>query len=116
MATAKPVVLVVDDDTDILAAAAHYLEPVTREVLTCTSGEAAMGHVQSRNDIDLVLTDVRMPGMSGIELAAEIRKLRPGVPVVLTSVYLDAPTGLPFVPKPWRAEALRAVLRYHLGQ
>ena len=49
--------------------------------------------------------DVRMPGMSGPELAQVARRLRPDLRIVLTSGYVsrdDVPEGIPFVPKPWR--------------
>jgi len=61
-----------------------------------------------------VLTDIVMPGMSGIELAAEIGRLRPGLPVVLATGYSEqAARGnerLPIVLKPYSASDLSAAL------
>jgi CheY-like chemotaxis protein len=52
------------------------------------NGEAAINLVQNSNDhIDLLLTDMLMPAMSGVELSAQLRKLRPGLKVLLMSGY-----------------------------
>jgi CheY-like chemotaxis protein len=115
MATKPPIILVVDDDAHVAGLAAQHLEGVASEVLTCHDAEAALGLIQSRSDIDLVFADIRLPAISGAELAQKLRTLRPGLAVVLTSAYPEAPTGIPFVPKPWRRDALRALIRYHLG-
>ncbi len=107
----RPTILVVDDEPDVVATATAFFEDMAKEVLSAYDGESALALALSRDDIDVVLTDIRMPGMSGTEFAARLRQTRPGLPVVLTSAYVDAPPGLPFVPKPWRREGLRAVIR-----
>jgi len=104
----RPVLLVVDDEPDIVAAAIAFFDDM--EVLCAFGGQAALGLVESRPDIDVVLTDIRMPGMSGTEFAARARALRPELPVVLTSGYVEAPPGLTFIPKPWRRQGVRAVI------
>ena len=63
--------------------------------------------LEVRPEIGLLFVDVRMPGMSGPELAEIVRRRRPDVRIVLTSGYVGeeaVPDGLQFVPKPWRVE------------
>ena len=65
-------------------------------------------------EIQVLFADVRMPGMSGPELAQVARRLRPDLRIVLTSGYVsrdDVPDGIPFVPKPWRTGDLVDVVR-----
>ncbi len=51
----------------------------------------------------MLFSDIRLPGLSGTELAEAVRKLRPDVKIVLTSAYVDVTPvpGTRFVPKPW---------------
>lgn len=65
---------------------------------------------------NLVFSDVVMPGMSGLELGAEIRKLYPGIPVILTSGYShvlakNGTYGFELLHKPYSVEQLSRVLR-----
>jgi CheY-like chemotaxis protein len=56
---------------------------------------------------------VRMPGMSGLELAETAQKARPHLKIVFTSGYVDrrdVPADAPFVPKPWRVDAVAAAI------
>jgi DNA-binding LytR/AlgR family response regulator len=69
-------------------------------------------------DVDIVFSDVVMPGgMNGVELARELRRLRPELPVLLTSGYSDAvrqlhpDESLPLIEKPYRLETLQSALR-----
>jgi CheY-like chemotaxis protein len=68
--------------------------------------------LREKPQIRLVLADVRMPGMDGTDLARAIARQRPEVRVVLTSGYVgeDQVAGFPFVPKPWRADIIAAVV------
>lgn len=77
-------ILVVDDDPGVLALVSRILRRAGGEVTTATSGGEALrliagGHVQA----GLLLTDIDMPGMTGIELAARMVALRPGIRVVM---------------------------------
>jgi CheY-like chemotaxis protein len=70
-------------------------------------GAAARIAAEARPEISLLFIDVRMPGMSGPELAEVVRRRRPEIKVVLTSGFVgeeDVPEGFPFVPKPWRMD------------
>ena len=83
-------VLYVDDDADMaFLSEAHLLDEGYR--VTCVdSVQAALELVQTQpTRIDVVVTDYQMPGMSGAQLAALVAKTVPGLPVILTSAYVD---------------------------
>ncbi len=88
------------------------LEASGYRVLDVSSGAAALHHVQADGPVDLVLTDVVMPQMSGTELAAAVGALRPELPVVLMSGYSErfvrAGAAEQVLEKPFTADALVA--------
>jgi DNA-binding NtrC family response regulator len=65
------------------------LSTKTRDVLTAGSGDEAL-EVVKRSDIDLVLLDLSMPGMNGVDTFREIHSLRPGLPVMIVTAYPDS--------------------------
>jgi CheY-like chemotaxis protein len=80
------------------------------------SGRQAIELLGSGLDVDIVLSDVAMPAMSGAELAARLRELHPGLPVVLVTGYGadhtdDLPADVPVLGKPLAVDALLEVLR-----
>ncbi|HET9429458.1 MAG TPA: PAS domain S-box protein [Allosphingosinicella sp.] len=85
-------VLLVEDNKHVLAFAEHLLGELQHNVITAESGDCALALIDS-HPIDLLLTDVVMPGMSGIELAHAVRKRFPAIPVVLASGYSDEILG-----------------------
>lgn len=80
-------VLLVDDETLVLSLMGRVMEKAGACTVLCTSGDDAMLALQDpTHDFVLVVTDVTMPGsLDGVELAAEIGRLRPGLPVVVVS-------------------------------
>ena len=73
------------------------------------NGHHALALLEARPEIGLLFIDVRMPGMSGPELAEVVRRRRPDIKLVLTSGYVgeeDVPKGFSFVPKPWHMDQL----------
>lgn len=83
-------VLVVDDEKSVRESCRLALSGLGYEVLTCGSGKKALALLERNpNAIDVVLTDVTMPGMTGLELTRKIRALRPEMPVILCSGYND---------------------------
>ncbi len=106
-------VLLVEDNVQVRSFAEDLLKDLGCEVLSAESADRALAILADANP-DLVLTDIVMPGMSGIELAAEIGRLRPGLPVVLATGYSEqAARGnerLPIVLKPYSASDLSAAL------
>ena len=83
------VVLVIDDERDICELVRLSLESLGFEVLTGFSGEAGLQVVQDRgNDIQLILLDLAMPGLNGVDVLAKIRKDHPNLPVIIMSGYV----------------------------
>ncbi len=110
-------VLVVDDDAEVLATTAEMLREAGWAVLTAGSGPAALAELdRSGGTLQAVLSDVMMPGgMSGMDLAAEVRRRVPGLGVLLTSGYPGAlrqalPPGTEMLAKPFEREELLARL------
>ncbi len=106
-------VLIVDDDPRVRATAVDLLKRMGCKVLDTYSGHKALDVLEAHPEIEVLFADVRMPGMSGPELADEALRLRPDLSVVLTSGYVgkeQVPKDIPFVPKPWRMESLAVVV------
>jgi CheY-like chemotaxis protein len=78
------------------------------------SGTKALNVLRSDQTIDAVITDYAMPDMTGAELAAQIRRLRPDMPVILATGYADFPNGtaqsLPRLSKPFGSHELASIL------
>jgi CheY-like chemotaxis protein len=117
-------ILIVDDDPFVLDMIVSTLESMGYDTIASRSGGEALDVVRSHEKIDLLFTDVVMPGgLNGTELAHEARRLRPGLPVLLTTGFValgsDAPVilddDLPMLRKPYQqpqlAQTLRDVLR-----
>jgi DNA-binding NtrC family response regulator len=80
---------VVDDEEAIRDLMVTVLASKTREVLTAGSGEEAL-EIVKRSDLDLVLLDLSMPGMNGVDTFREIHTLRPALPVMIVTAYPDS--------------------------
>jgi PAS domain S-box-containing protein len=104
-------VLLVDDDRLVLRSTAAMLEDLGHEVLAVPSGESALAIIRDGvTSTDLVIADQMMPGMTGLQLAYEIRAARPGLPVLLATGYGELPSGtdgsLPRLNKPFTQQQL----------
>ena len=84
-------ILVVDDDNDVRGVAAQMIEEIGYQVVAAASGTEALTEF-GRASFDLVLTDVVMPGMSGVDLARRIRAVAPAMPLLFASGYADVAT------------------------
>jgi CheY-like chemotaxis protein len=91
--TGRLVVLAVDDDSLVLASTTAMLEDLGHKVIDVPSGAKALEVVESGAEIDLVISDHAMPGMTGSELASAIRTRRPRLPVILATGYAELPLG-----------------------
>jgi len=83
-------VLVVDEDPDVLAITREFLEHEDErlDVTTVESAAAAVGRVASDSEgVDVVVTDLSMPEMSGVELASTVHEHAPGVPCALYTAH-----------------------------
>jgi two-component system NtrC family response regulator len=79
-------ILVVDDEKNYLLVLSAVLEEEGYEVLTTVSGLEAL-EIHKSSDLDLVLTDMKMPGMDGIELLDQIKAMDPELPVVMMTAH-----------------------------
>ncbi len=87
-------ILVVEDNDDVRELAESMLEMAGYEVLSAPSGERALGLLESGERADLLFTDVIMPGgMNGLELIERVHARRPGLPVLVTTGYMDELPG-----------------------
>jgi two-component system cell cycle sensor histidine kinase/response regulator CckA len=105
-------VLVVDDDEDVRAVTAAALEHCGFRVIEAASAPEALRLIDETDEIDVVVTDVVMPGVSGFHVVRGAERRRPGIKVLVTSAYaaglVDA--QLPadrFLPKPFRVRELQ---------
>ena len=98
-------VLLVEDDVEVAALTREMLSHLGFNVIHAASPVAALGALANARSIDIVFSDIMMPGgMSGLELAREIRRRQPGLPIVLTTGYSEATAeneqgGIPPAPK-----------------
>ena len=124
-------VLLVDDEPNILSALRRSLAAIDARQLdgealhfeTFTSPEAAIKR-SDEADFDLVISDYRMPSMSGVEFLARVMELQPSVPRMIISGYADREAIIAavnevhltrFVEKPWDDDALRQAVVSILG-
>ncbi len=109
----KASMLVVEDNPLSRATAIGLFEELGFTVFDAYDGHHALALIEAHPEIRLMFIDVRMPGMSGSELAEMVRRRRPDIKLILTSGYVGeeaVPPGLAFVPKPWRVDQIaRAV-------
>jgi CheY-like chemotaxis protein len=104
----------VDDDPLVCEGTAAMIEDLGHAVVEASSAEAALRLLETTPDIDVVITDHAMPGMTGLELAHEIRERYPDVPVVLATGYAEVKAGsfegLPRLSKPFTQRSLAEVI------
>jgi CheY-like chemotaxis protein len=122
---ARGTILLVEDEEQVRNLTRAMLTRGGYQVLDYASPAEALRMVreQSAGSIDLLLTDIVMPQMSGLELAREVRGARPGIKVLFMSGYTDASVtsqGLitadtPFIQKPFTSASLRTKVRELLG-
>jgi signal transduction histidine kinase len=96
---AGELVLVVDDDAWVRAALRRLLELFGFEVVEAEGGRAAARIAEARSELRLVILDMTMPEMSGEATFGELRRIRPGVPVVLSTGYDEVEASRQFVSK-----------------
>jgi signal transduction histidine kinase len=112
-------ILLVDDDFLVSMNTANMLTDLGHSVVEASSGADALQLLASNAEFDVVVTDYAMPGMNGLDLAAEIKRINSTQPVILATGYAelptDAPLELPRLGKPYSqldlAKILEAVLK-----
>ena len=112
-------VLVVDDEPDVLRSVYDLLR-IDYEVVTCQRASEALDHLKAVTDVAVILSDQRMPGMTGIELLQQARLIRPETTRLLFTAYADIHAVIDsinhghvfrYITKPWGAEERESVIR-----
>lgn len=109
------VVLVVDDDPLVLVVTASMLEDFGCEVITAASGNEALEKLSKERLVEILITDLNMPGMSGYELVEKAKELREELKVIAMSGREPNGSGLPIIQKPFLSEDLKRVMAQHTG-
>jgi DNA-binding NtrC family response regulator len=112
--TATATTLVVDDESMVRMLVRRMLEPEVCAVVEAEDGESALRLIQQgRPKIDVVLTDLVMPGIDGFDIVTVLSRHCPDLPVVCMSGFAAVSPdqlAVPFVAKPFSLESLRAAL------
>ncbi len=124
----RTAVIVVDDDPVVLMSSSKLLSENGFSVFAHNSADKAVAKLKE-NNVSAVLTDVQMPGLSGLEFLKIIRTINPGIPVILMSAYAEVDVtveaihegAFDFIMKPFKPTVLansvkRAVEYYRLTQ
>jgi DNA-binding response OmpR family regulator len=116
-AESVPAILVVEDDEEIRSLARDMLSAAGYDVLDAENGEAALA-LLSRRSVDILFTDLVMPGLNGLDLADEAVTRNPTLKILYTSGYAQHPSvgagprrSGAFLPKPYRQSELVARVR-----
>ena len=109
------VVLVVDDEPLVLEVTASMLEDLGCEVVTAHGGNDALRKLSTDGRIEVLITDINMPGMDGYELAEKASRMREGLKVIVLSGRPHAGGGFPLIQKPFSEGDLRRTMAQHSG-
>ena len=123
LAASGETILLVEDDEQVLQMAVESLEELRYTVLVSRNAHEAMARLKEPSKIDILFSDVVMPGgMNGGQLADEARRIRPGLKVLLASGYVGEfekanpiPVDIEVLSKPYRRDELAAKLRAVFG-
>jgi PAS domain S-box-containing protein len=113
----RPRILLVDDDNDVRSVAATMLGDAGYDVIEASSGAAALDALERGDEhVEMILVDVVMPGINGVEFAAIVRRGWPDLPVLLMTGYADSrllgmDADREILKKPFQAAELEAKLR-----
>ena len=118
---AAPHVLIVDDEEPVRQSGAGLFAALGFATWEAANSAEAITCLENRPNIDLLFTDVRMPGdMDGAELAFTVRSRWPRIAIIVVSAYFDPkssrlPINTSFLAKPYRIEALKEVIRQSMN-
>ena len=110
-------VLLVEDNPHVLAFAEQLLGDMSCEVASAESGDRALELLDAGEEVELLFADVVMPGLSGVELAREVRRRFPLMPIVLATGYSDeilsgAGAGFEVLSKPYDSDSVaKAIIK-----
>jgi CheY-like chemotaxis protein len=118
-------ILLVEDELSLRTMGTTLLESMGFSILSAEHGRKALEiHYEHRTEIDVIMLDLIMPVMGGIEAYHELRKTDPEIPIIISSGYgvesvselIDNDKNAAFVHKPYRPEELRDVMIRMMGQ
>jgi DNA-binding NtrC family response regulator len=107
-------ILVVDDELDMLMLLRMIIEDNSDYAVETTNNPSEGLKMLTEKDYDLVISDLKMPGMDGMELFDELKEIKPGVPVIIITAYGSLETAdeamkkgvADFVTKPFRKDSI----------
>lgn len=109
-------ILLVDDDNDVRETSADMLEELGYQVIQACSGEEALTVLDTEPELEVMVTDIRMPGMSGLELSELARARRHDLKIILVSGYfVPQPIQRRFLQKPFRTHELDQAIQAELS-
>lgn len=82
-------ILFVEDEDELREFTCNTLNSIFKKVYACKDGHDGLETFKNNKDIDLVLTDIKMPRIDGVEMSSEIRKLDKQIPIIVVSAYTD---------------------------
>jgi signal transduction histidine kinase len=115
---ARPKILIVDDEPEVLASLRDLLRPAY-QVTACGNAEQAIAFLEAAPDVAVLISDQRMPGMSGVELLRRAKEIRPETSRLLLTAFSDARTIIDainqghvfrYITKPWEPGELEAAI------
>jgi DNA-binding NtrC family response regulator len=107
-------ILVVDDELDMLMLLRMIIEDNSDYAVETTNNPSEGLKMLTEKDYDLVISDLKMPGMDGMELFDELQEIKPGVPVIIITAYGSLETAdeamkkgvSDFITKPFRKDSI----------
>src|SRR5947209_14034195 len=124
MGLTRPTLLVVDDEPEVLRSV-HDLLRLDYKIITCTKGAEAIKILDAPGTIHVIMSDQRMPGMTGVEVLRHATRVRPEATRLLFTAYADIRAVIDainqgsvfhYITKPWEPEELQAVVRQAVEQ
>src|SRR4030042_3839415 len=111
-------ILIVDDEKNYLVVLEALLSPEGYEIITADNARSALRLIEE-SDLDLVLTDMKMPGGSGMELLEQCKKINPEVPVIMMTAYGTIEMAVQamkkhaydYITKPFQNEELKVTIQ-----
>ena len=118
MSEASPHILLIDDEMIALSNLTHVLEREGYAVTACKDGESGLAEMQT-TEFDLVLTDLRMSGIDGMDVLRHIRETTPDIPVIMITGHASLDSAVDamkagayhYIAKPFRLDEAREVVR-----
>lgn len=118
-----PKILIVDDEPNIIEVLEIFLHDEGMEVYKSTSGLKALEILRNK-EIDIVISDIRMPGLSGVQLLQEAKQLAPESMFIMITAFASTETAIEalqhgafdYITKPFRMDEFRSVIRRALDQ